>query len=303
MTAQALLLKSLSVALIGAAILCAVYALFRLRPAAPSLLGFRGERRQRALQKSGLFKSLEPVIRQMGTWVGHLPLTGWRASSERTLAQAGYYLGLTADEFIATTILSVVGYGLTLWLLGAMIGMPGLGLTMGGPLGFMLLNSQVRGERSRRFREVTRSLPVEIDLAAMCMHAGLDFPGAIRLIVQQRKTGDQVLKEELSLVLKELDLGHTRATALSNFAARVPTPAVREFVGAVIQAEEKGTPLADVLKIQATMLRMRRSILAEEAASRAGALMMVPMLMLLTSIFIILMGPLVISSMNSAVMQ
>jgi tight adherence protein C len=146
-------------------------------------------------------------------------------------------------------------------------------------------------------------LPVEIDLAAMCMHAGLDFPGAIRLVVAQRKSGEHVLREELSLVLSELDLGHTRATALSNFAARVPTSAVREFVGAVIQAEEKGTPLADVLKIQATMLRMRRSILAEEAASRAGVLMMVPMLMLLGSVFVILMGPLVLQSMGSEVMK
>jgi tight adherence protein C len=75
---------------------------------------------------------------------------------------------------------------------------------------------------------------------------------------------------------------------------------VREFVGAVVQAEEKGTPLAEVLRIQAGILRMRRTVLAEEAASRAGVMMMIPLIMLLGSILMILMGSMMLKSFESS---
>jgi tight adherence protein C len=166
----------------------------------------------------------------------------------------------------------------------------------------LLLQTQVAESRDMRFKAVSRGLPIEIDLASMCLGAGMDFPGAIRLIVEQRNDPNDVLCHELSHVLRELDLGHTRAAALRNFEARVPTESVREFVGAVVQAEEKGTPLSEVLRIQAGMLRMRRTILAEESASRAGVLMMIPLVMLLCSILIILMGSMMITTFESGMM-
>jgi len=69
----------------------------------------------------------------------------------------------------------------------------------------------------------------------------------------------------------------------------------------VVQAEEKGTPLADVLRVQARMLRMRRSVRAEEAAARAGLLMMIPLLMVFACVFLLLLGPLIGSMMESSV--
>jgi len=83
----------------------------------------------------------------------------------------------------------------------------------------------------------------------------------------------------------------------------VPTEAVREFVGAVVQAEEKGTPLAEVLRIQANILRMRRSVLAEEAASRAGVMMMIPLIMLLGSILVILLGSMMLKSYEAPILR
>ena len=98
---------------------------------------------------------------------------------------------------------------------------------------------------------------------------------------------------------KPVELGHTRQQALAAFSERVPTEAVKDFVSSVRQAEEKGNPLSEVLQIQATMLRMRRSVLGEEAAARAEVLMMLPLMMLFSSILLILIGPLVINTMQS----
>jgi tight adherence protein C len=58
-----------------------------------------------------------------------------------------------------------------------------------------------------------------------------------------------------------------------------------------VQAEEKGNPLAEVLQIQATMLRMRRSVAAEESAARAGVLMMGPLMLIFATIMLIILGP------------
>jgi tight adherence protein C len=68
-----------------------------------------------------------------------------------------------------------------------------------------------------------------------------------------------------------------------------------------VQAEEKGNPLAQVLRIQAGMLRMRRSIMAEENAARAAVMMMGPLMLIFCAIIIILLGPFIVNSMGKGV--
>jgi tight adherence protein C len=297
--ADQLLFQWLSLFATAASIGFGSFKLMSAKPVATPVLGSRGERRSRALEKSPMFALFEPAIRLVGAWYAAVPLAATRAKIEKLLADSGYYLGITADEYLALRTFSVIGFGSVGFALGAYLGAPELLTIVGLCLGPILLSVQFSGERDRRFKEVSRGLPGEIDMTAMCMNAGMDFPGAIRLIVSQRTAPDDVLRDEFARILAELDLGHTRAVALRGFELRIPTEAVQEFVGAVIQAEEKGTPLAEVLRIQAGILRMRRSVLAEEAASRAGVKMMIPLVMLLGSILIILMGSMMVKSYAS----
>jgi tight adherence protein C len=293
------LYQYLALACTAASIGFGAFRLMSAKPEATPVLGSRGERRQRAVERYPLFALSEPVIRLVGAWFSAIPLAASRAQIEKMLADTGYYLGVTADEYLALRAFSAIVFALLGAALGHWFGATGLFTVVGFGLGPLLVSAQFSGERERRFKEVSRGLPGEIDMTAMCMNAGMDFPGAVRLIVSQRTAEDDVLRDEFVRILAELDLGHTRAVALRSFEARVPTEAVREFVGAVVQAEEKGTPLAEVLKIQAGILRMRRTVLAEEAASRAGVLMMIPLMMLLGSILIILMGSMMLKSFDS----
>lgn len=297
--ADELLLQYLALFSTAASIAYGSFRLMSAKPAATPVFGSRGERRQRAVERSPMFALFEPAIRLVGAWFAAIPLEASRAKIETLLADSGYYLGVTADEYMALRAFSVVGFGTFGFFVGDWFGSPELLTLAGAAVGPLLVSSQFAGERERRFKEVSRGLPGEIDMTAMCMQAGMDFPGAIRLIVSQRTAEDDVLRDEFARILAELELGHTRAVALRSFEARVPTEAVREFVGAVIQAEEKGTPLAEVLRIQAGILRMRRTVLAEEAASRAGVLMMIPLIMLLGCILLILMGSMMITSYDS----
>ena len=66
----------------------------------------------------------------------------------------------------------------------------------------------------------------------------------------------------------------------------------------MIQAEQKGNPLAQVLEVQARMLRMRRSVAAEEAAARAAVLLMLPLVLLLLAVLLLLFGPFLVNGVG-----
>lgn len=275
-----------------------VWTLARNPPVQTPRLGMRGLKRAIALDEGGSFSMIEPLMRMVAGWVAHLPLGDQRRQIDELLRHSGDWLGLTANEFVALSALGTVGFtGLGIVSV-TITELPTILVFFFAGLGAILPYVRATSERDRRFKEVNRALPGAIDLASLCMGAGLDFPGSIRQIVDKAGRTDSLV-EELRFMLRELELGRTRRQALENFADRCPTEAVRDFVGTVIQSEEKGNPLAEVLRIQATMLRMRRSVMAEEAAARAAVLMMGPLMLIFSAIILVLLGPFIVQSMES----
>ncbi len=266
-------------------------------PPAPRL-GHRGAARCKAVDAKGLFANAEPIIRYLAGLIACVPLGAFRSSQELELKRSGYFLGLTADEFVALSLLSAAALGGACATLARLADMQSSLFVPSAALGLILPKMQVRGIIRERMKSITRGLPHSIEIAALCMGAGLDFPGAIRLLVKSNRMVGDPLTEEFGNILEELELGHTRKQALLGFANRVPTPAVRDFVNAVVQAEQKGNPLAKVIQVQGRMLNMRRSVAAEEAAARAGVLMIGPMVLLLATIMLFLMGPFMVKGMG-----
>jgi tight adherence protein C len=109
---------------------------------------------------------------------------------------------------------------------------------------------------------------------------------------------DEPIVEELQRVLQELDLGCTRRSAMNGLALRVPSDEVRELVNSVLQAEDKGSPLARVLTIQAQTLRLRRSVAAEEMAAEAALMLVGPMTLIFLCVIVLLLGPVVVRVMT-----
>lgn len=292
----------LAMFMVAAGLFLAVFTLGKNKPEDSPRLGARGLKRQRAIEEGGTFVTFEPMIRMCAGWVAYFPLTDQRRAIDELLKHAGDWMGMTANEFISLSCISA--------FFGTAVGLIVLTISESPPIFFVIFTAiggmipyfQVTGERDRRFKEVNRALPGSIDLASLCMGAGLDFPGAIRQIVEKAGNKNDSLVEEFERLLQELELGRTRRQALENFADRAPTEAVRDFVGAVVQAEEKGNPLAEVLRIQATMLRMRRSVMAEEAAARAAVLLMGPLMLIFGAIILCLLGPFMVQVSQSGAM-
>jgi len=285
-------LLGLGLALVCTGIGVAVYSLARTSPVSPPRLGLRGFKRHQARQLLPGFRTAEPALRFVAGWVAQLPVARLRGRADRQLRLAGDYLGLTSDEWIGAIGLGAVAGALLGAFLAFSLELTWFLVVVFAIFGGYMPYSSVNTAQFTRRRDVERSLPSTIDLVALCMSAGMTFPGALRDIVDRWPDPRDPMCEELRFLLRQLELGHSRSYALQTLAERVPTEPVADFVAAVRQAEAKGTPLAKVLAIQAVVMRARRSTLAEEAAAKAAVRMVVPLVMLLMCAFVLIAGPL-----------
>jgi tight adherence protein C len=284
-----------AMAAICMAIACVAFALARNPVAAEPRLGLRGLKRQKALRKGGLFASLEPAIRVVAGWVSVLELGSLRRKADHLLMVAGDYLGLSADELVASIALAALGGCSMGALLVSLLDLPPALIPVAAAVGAFLMLTEVREAADKRKRDVGRALPQAIELISLCMSAGIDFAGALAQILKNAPIEDDPLIEEFGLILYHLQLGHTRSRALQVFGGRIPTESVSDFVYAVVQAEAKGNPLRETLRVQASVLRTRRSMRAEELAAKAQTKMVLPMAMLLMCVLLLVAGPMMLN--------
>lgn len=260
-----------------------------------SRLGLRGLKRQRALQSNDTWASIEPLVRWLGVRVSGIPTEEQRASLDKQISLAGDFLGLTAEEYLALFILSSAGGGIAGFVAGFLLDMTVILTVVGVVLGAAAPYMVVSGESQERIKNISRGLPYVIDLMALAMGAGLDFPGAVRQVVDKSSNPEDPIVEEFTLILQTLNLGRTRKDALLAFADRAPAASVSEFVNALVQAEDRGNPVAEVLSIQATSSRTRRSVRAEELASKAGVKMTGPLMLIFLAVLALIIGPAMIN--------
>jgi tight adherence protein C len=245
-------------------------------------------------------RTLQPLLAPI------LPLVAWLAQVvsgilpekqiERirgNLTIAGLPYSRQLAQFLAAKASLALGLGLLAGLFRARGGAPVTAVILfaflGGILGFYLPGIWL-GQRMRRRREaVVKALPDALDLLTISVGAGLGFDGAMLEVIQRWQNP---LTEEFSAVLRDLKLGKSRRDALRDFASRTGVEDVGNFVAAVIQADELGTPMKEVLQIQSEQMRMHRRHRAEERARKAVVKMLIPMvLFIFPALFVVLIGP------------
>ena len=256
--------------------------------------GRRAGNRLRAL-RGGSLAALQPFLRLFTSYAATLRWSKTRAQIEVWLRQGDHPMGLVPSE--------VLGFcGLAATTLGVLVGTQ-FNMAMGGPaflLGLYLPYDQIRNRAEQRLQAVTRSLPVMADLLVLSMEAGMDFVSSVRLLVAKSSSEDGRLpiRDELLVFLHQLQLGRTRRYALKELATRVPTEPVRSFTTAVIQAEERGMPLREVLRIQAEVLRHRRIQTAEAYIDTANLKMLIPIMLVIIALLGVIIVPTVIGMSN-----
>lgn len=143
-----------------------------------------------------------------------------------------------------------------------------------------------------RKNEILKTLPDVIDLLTVSVEAGLGFDGALSKVVE--KSQGQTANE-FNTVIQEMKMGKPKRDALKEMSNRVGLHDMSTFVGAVIQADQLGVSIGNVLRIQSEQMRQKRRQRAQEKAMKAPIKMLIPMvLFIFPTIFTVLIGPVII---------
>jgi len=217
----------------------------------------------------------------------------FRKFIRRDLEASGNPLGYSVDEYLAICLATaVVITALSLLILLAELGQFDLLVVLVMPvIGFLIPMWTLHEQANKRIRAISKKLPYTLDLIALLLEAGATFPDAIATLVKDEP--DDELNRELALVQAEIDFGTTRAAALANMAERIPLDALRSVVGAINQAESLGTPLSTILKNQSGMIRMLRTVRAEEASASASMRILIPSMLILLAVVIVVFSPII----------
>ncbi|WP_188207734.1 type II secretion system F family protein [Alkalibacillus aidingensis] len=215
---------------------------------------------------------------------------------ELQLLRAGSPLGMSPFEYRLLQIILVVAFPLMA------VGLAFLGNVSFGRGFFLVILSAgfalylpyayLKWKTATRNAQAIKELPDFIDLMAVSMEAGLGFDSALGKVVTKQKG---ILSTEFQRCLEELKLGKTRREALSGVRERLIADDIKLLIGSVIQAEQLGVGMVQILRVQSEEVRQRRKQRAEEQAMKAPIKMMFPLvLFIFPTIFIILLGPAVI---------
>jgi len=152
--------------------------------------------------------------------------------------------------------------------------------------------SWLRRTVQMRHNEIRKALPFVLDLLTLSVEAGMDFMSALQRNNQHRDI--DALGEELIQVVREIQLGKTRRTALRDMSLRVNLQELRSVINSLVQADELGVSIGSILRIQSDQMRQRRFERAEKLANEAPVKMLFPLLMFIfPSVFLILLGPII----------
>jgi tight adherence protein C len=198
-------------------------------------------------------------------------------------------------KVIGSLTLAVVGLAVAA-LLGAPVTLMVLGLLGGLVLGFFVPDLYLYQKTHDRSKRMQRDLPDAIDLMTISVESGLGFDAAVQ---QVARNTEGPLAEEFSRVIREMQIGQGRVDALRALAERTIVTDLKSFVSAMVQADAFGIPIAQVLRVQSSEMRVKRRQRAETAAQKVPVKITVPLIFfILPTLFVAVMGPAAIQVMD-----
>jgi len=252
----------------------------------------------RATKGPDRVKFADRVLTPLVAWLSRMMLRLTPKQNLETISALLMSAGMrntSPQAFLAAKGGCAIG-GLVLGLLVGSASSGGLALVFGiglGAIGYIAPAIIVSGRARRRGAALIAALPDALDLLAVSVEAGLGFDAAIAKLVQYMKGP---LSDEFELALGEMRIGESRADALKKLAARSGTQEISSFVRSIIQADQLGTSLGRILRVQATDTRNKRQAAAEEKAMKAPIKMLFPtVLFIFPAMFIVVLGPAMLS--------
>lgn len=233
--------------------------------------------------------------RSVGQGVAGVVPKGYLGMIERQILLAGHPAGWTVDKILLAKPVLAVPLALLAYLWISLDPIPlriGIGIFV-VVLAFFVPELLIWSRALERQEKMQLALPDTLDQMTISVEAGLGFEAAM---AKAGTNGAGPLAEELIRTLQDMSIGRSRKDAYEALAARTTSVDLRRFTRSVIQADTYGIAIADVLRVQAGEMRLKRRQRAEEKAMKVPVKVLFPLVFcILPVLFIVLLTPAAIS--------
>ena len=216
---------------------------------------------------------------------------GYLTMLERQIVLAGRPNGWTVDKIIlAKPVLAapiaVLAY---VWVSAEPVPFRIVLAILGVTLAFFVPELMILSRALERQEKMQLALPDTLDQMTIAVEAGLGFESAM---AKAGSNGTGPLAEELIRTLQDMSIGQSRKDAYEALSTRTSSVDLRRFTRSVIQADVYGIAIADVLRVQAGEMRLKRRQRAEEKAMKVPVKVIFPLVFcILPVLFIVLLTP------------
>lgn len=260
------------------------------------------------LSKSLYVRLIEPFIKSLSLTVAkHIPKSSRFQSNagrlrkdklKKKLRQAG--ISMNAEEYSWLSAFLIVIIVFLFGLIAALLGLGSkavIGMVFGLYTGYAALRLNLAFRISGRRSSMEQQMPDVLDLLSVNVEAGLGFEQSLLQVIEHF---EGPLIEELTVTYREITMGRTRRDALMLFAERCELDEIKTFAGAIVQAEQLGISIKNVLRTQAAAMRAHRRSKIEEKAQKVQVKMLLPMVGLIFPVLLItLLGPAVVQILHA----
>ncbi len=270
------------------------FGIIRARKAATDRLAVYGSAdfmREETLKRSLSERAVAPIFIGVGKRLARFTPAGWMGKTNHRLLLAGSPGTLDANVWAVIKLLSVA-VAAVLWFLiqvGSDAQTKLISLVLLGILGFFGPDVWISRRIQERRSSMQKALPDVLDLLVISVEAGLGFDSALARVVA---TVPGPLSEEFFRMLQETRVGVSRRDAMRHLNERTDVDELRSFLLAMMQAEAFGVSIAQVLRVQADEMRVKRRQRAQEKAFAAPVKLVFPLVFcIFPSLFVVLLGP------------
>jgi tight adherence protein C len=245
------------------------------------------------LEQPFISRVIKPGIR---AWIRRLGLMMPQRNVmqvQGSLERAGRPHNLTVSDFLGLRLIAAIGVAILVMVILYFRGFSlirllllGIGASFGGSL---LPSYWLRQKGKARQSEIQRGLPDALDMLTIAVTAGLGLDSAMQTIAEK---WDNAVAQEFEQTVREMQVGVPRTEALRAMAQRNAVKEMSNFIAVLVQADQLGLTISNVLKTQSDQMRLMRRQRAEELANKAPIKMLFPLVFLIfPAIFAVVLGP------------
>ena len=251
------------------------------------------------MRESFAERVIDPVYERMIQALGNLAPSSIKKQYEQLLSSSGTRGTMKFNNIIAIQLMLGLLLAFGTHFLMRLTEQPtnGLYVVLASAAGFLLPYSSLKTKSRKRIEAIEYALPSFLDVLYVSVEAGLAFDMAIYRTTDKMKGP---LSEELLFTMNEISKGRGRSEALREMVKRTQVPDLATFVTSIIQAEEMGSNIGNVLRIQADTMRLNKRQRAETQAAKIPTKMLFPIVFFMfPALFVVILGPAVLNIMET----